>query len=490
MCVVCVGVTAAATGLGGLIAPPTADLSSGQEIPTINQRAETSQSINTHVGQTRSLAGKRCKKRGAKRTVNNVTFTCRKSGNRLVWVRTSRRPAPPVLPITPTEPTYEPPSTTSASPDVCRLLDISPERRRWNTQASGFPTLERYVPHQGTVRMALIPIDWADLPGDPNFIEHGAEQTRKLTQWFDNVSDGRLKVEWVIHPHWIRMPGSANAYAVPYSGDKEATARFFGRVIPAVDPAVDFSGVQVANFLLPRGQTVVREGVQDWPWEEFSARTTNEGRLVSAAAAGAHFDQGPREYWAYWAHEFGHVLQLAHVGSSRARSSMHSWDLMGDQDGPTRELSSWMRFVAGWLSDDQIYCQERSELQPTTIMLNPLTERTPGVKSAIVRISPTRAIIVESRRPNDLRCSTINNPAYQSEGVLVYTYDATKGHNEEFLQVFGPPGRAIIPSGCWTEPEADPLLQSGDSVTVHGITISVVSGGLGHRYDTVTISPT
>jgi hypothetical protein len=148
-----------------------------------------------------------------------------------------------------------------------------------------------------------------------------------------------------------------------------------------------------------------------------------------------------------------------------------------------------MRFVAGWLSDDQIYCKDISELQPTTIMLNPLTERSPGVKSAIVRTSATKAIVIESRRPSDLRCSSINNPAYQSDGVLVYTYDATKGHNEEFLNVVRTPGRVPVPSGCWTEPEPDPLLKTGDSVTVDGVTISVNSGGPGHRYDTITLSP-
>jgi len=237
--------------------------------------------------------------------------------------------------------------------------------------------------------MALIPIDWVDTPGSTTQLASLTSQAQKVTDWFDQVSEGRLKVEWTIHPTWIRLPGNSGEYRVPYSGARSETASFYGKVIPAVDPNFNFSGIQVANFVLPSGQGVVRESVQDWPWEQFVARATNEGALVSAATPGAFFDVPPREYWAYWVHEFGHVLQLAHVGSSFRWSSMHGFEMMASQDGPTRELSGWMRFLAGWLADEQIYCQERVSLQPTTIMLNPLSERSPGVKTAIIRTSAT-----------------------------------------------------------------------------------------------------
>jgi M6 family metalloprotease-like protein len=486
MCVICVGVAAAATGLGGLVAPPVAENLAEPVSTQSVVRYQQQTSALPEMPISRSLAGKKCAKRGAERVSQGVTLVCRKQGKKLIWVRKPTRVVPPTAP---SEPIYEPPTTGSAPVSSCQVIEVSQERRRFNDQASGFPTLERYVAHQGTVRMALIPIDWADLPGDAAFIQSATTQTRKLTEWYENVSDGRLRVEWVIHPEWIRLPGSANAYSVPFSGDRTATANFFGRVIPSVDPSFDFSGVQVANFLLPQGQSIVRESVQDWPWEEFTARFTNEGQLISAAAAGAYFDQRPREYWSYWAHEFGHVLQLAHVGSSRRWSSMHGYDIMGSQDGPTRELSGWMRFLAGWLSDDQIFCQEKSALQPTTLMLNPVNERKPGVKAAIIRVSPTEAIIIESRRPTEWRCSTVNNPAYRTSGVLVYTYDATKGGQEEFLEAVRPDGRPSVGSGCWTEPEPNPLLQFGESVTVKGVTVSVARGGPGNQYDTVTIAP-
>lgn len=482
MCVVCVGVVSAATALSGLISPPVTEPVSIATTTSIVERFQP-QSISLEPSpKALNIAGKRCVKRGTERVSKSVTFVCRKQGKKMIWVK---KPKQPALPVFAPEPVYAPPTTSSAAVQTCRLTDVSTARRESN-QASGFPTLEQYVPHQGTVRMALIPVDWSDAPGDPSLIQSIISQTQKLTEWYDNVSEGRLKVEWVVYPNWIRLPGSVNSYAVPYSGDRAATENFFNRVIPAVDSAFDFTGVQVANFLLPQGQTVIRESVQNWPW---NASTTNEGRLTSATAAGVYFEQAPREYWSYWAHEFSHVLQLAHVGSSRQWSSMSGYDFVGSQDGPTRELSGWMRLVAGWLSDDQVYCQERSALEPTTIMLNPLNERTPGVKAAIVRVSPTEAIIIESRRPNKWSCSTVGNSAYSTSGVLVYTYDATKGGQQEFLEAVRPDGRPSVNTGCRTPAEPNSLLQTGESVSIKGVTVSVLFGGSGNRYDTVSVTP-
>lgn len=378
--------------------------------------------------------------------------------------------------------TYSAPSITSGPIEACQVPDASYDRRTWPSDlAAGFPSLQRNIPHTGTVRMALIPIDWAQLPGDPAYIERMKSQTKKLTDWFDMVSEGRLKVEWVIEPNWTRLEGSPNDYAVPYSGSYPATDNFFRRVLQSTDPHIDYTGIQVVNYLLPQGQTVVKESVQDFPnMQVFASTSTNEGKLTSFATAGEFFDQPPREYWSYWAHEFGHVLQLAHIGSSREFSLMHGYDLMGSQDGPSRTLSGWMRFLAGWVSPDQVYCQEAAALEPTTVMLNPINERTPGVKVAIIRTSPTDAVLVESRRPSEFDCLD----APKRSGVLVYSYDATLGNQETFLKVALHTGGQLEQSYCNTPPIPRALLSPGESVTVNGVKVTFTNSD---RYDTVQI---
>lgn len=487
MCVVCMGVVAGMTAVGGLAPAPVVDADPGLLTP--DGVSVVSERVARSGWPSRKVEGSRCTKRGVERKSQGVTYVCSMRGSRLVWVRKDGRSAVPSEPSTPSVAAYAPPTTAGVPVEACQVADVSTERQRYGNQASAFPRLAKYIPKEGTVRMALIPIDWGDAPGSADQLVAMESQARTLADWYEQVSEGRLRIQWVIHPSWIRMPGSSSEYAVPYSGARSETVRFFGKVIPAVDPSFDFTGVQTANFLLPQGQGFVRESVQDWPWQEFAARSTAEGNLVSAAAAGAYFEVKPRERWSYWAHEFGHVLQLAHIGSSFRWSSMHGFDLLGSQDGPTRELSGWMRFLAGWLSDDQVYCQDRGGLQSTTIMLNPLPERSAGVKVAIVRTSPSEAVIVESRRPTAFHCPVgLGASAYSDSGVLVYAIDATKGAQEEFLRVVSADGSPDQNPGCGTQ-GVPGLLSTGQGVVVSGVSVNVVKGGPGERYDVVSIGP-
>ena len=157
---------------------------------------------------------------------------------------------------------------------------------------------------------------------------------------------------------------------------------------------------------------------------------------------------------------------------------------MGGQDGPARELSGWLRFIAGWLSEPQIYCQEVSNLKPTELTLVPLSSTEPGVKVAIVALSKSRALVIEARRVTKFSCDT---PTPRN-GLLAYIYDATLGHGENFLIPISPPGRQLEQTiGCITVPTSDALLHENEKISVEGVNIEVIMHG---NYDKIRISST
>jgi hypothetical protein len=209
---------------------------------------------------------------------------------------------------------------------------------------------------------------------------------------------------------------------------------------------------------------------------------TNEGSVASFSIAGKFNDSLKREYWGYWIHEFGHSMALPHIGSSREPNPFTGLDIMGGQDGEARELSGWMRFVAGWLSDERVYCQELSALRSTDITLIPLSERETGIKMVVVPVSETKAVIIESRRENKFSCKM---PSTRS-GVLVYTYDATLMHGENFFDPVTPEGRVNeSSSSCPVVPKPNPILYKGQKVSVEGITIEIIES---MNYDKIRIS--
>jgi hypothetical protein len=138
------------------------------------------------------------------------------------------------------------------------------------------------------------------------------------------------------------------------------------------------------------------------------------------------------------------------------------------------------------LQDEQIFCKESSSINNLKLTLVPLSSPEQGIKFVVIPLSKTKALLIESRRETKFSCST--NPA--RDGVLVYLYDATLGHGENFLTPISPPGRVNQPDACSvlhgrTPPNPDRLLRQGESVVVEDLTVEVVNHG---SYDQVAVS--
>jgi M6 family metalloprotease-like protein len=306
------------------------------------------------------------------------------------------------------------------------------------------------------------------------------------SEWFDTVSEGKFKVEWVVADNWVRLPGKTSDYTIPQSvnlNDAANGPKLFKDAMEAADAKFNFTGVQTVNFILPKGQSFIQESSQGFPWDEAVKNlVTNEGTVSSFSIPGKMFDSDNRQYWSYYAHEFGHAMAIPHVGSSREPNPFLGLDIMGNQDGESKELTGWLRFVAGWLDDEKVYCQELSKLNNTDVTLVPLSGTGNGVKMVVVPISETKAVVIESRRETKFSCMMPS----KRNGVLVYTYDATLMHGENFLKPVTPVDRAIeYSSNCPVVGYPNPILYKGQKISVEGVTIEVVDS---LNYDKIKIS--
>jgi hypothetical protein len=92
----------------------------------------------------------------------------------------------------------------------------------------------------------------------------------------------------------------------------------------------------------------------------------------------------------------------------------------------------------------------------------------------VVKLSEAKALILESRRVTKFECVT---ESYR-QGVLAYIYDATLGHNEDFLLAVEPAGRPLEKTACLSPDTTDSLLRTGDKITVDGVTVEVLLHGV------------
>ena len=453
-----------------------------------------------------SIAGTKCTKLNSSKTISNIKYICVKSGKNLVWNKgvpskpTPTKPTPsdsassnqnknpaatPTPSPTPTSTvktiTYSDPSVAGDSVELCKLKEASKSR---GMTGAAFPAWNTLTPSMGKVKWALIPIDFPDLKGQDNIHARVDEQMKLLSEWYSTVSEGKFTIEWVLLNKWVTLPKPSTEYSISQSANLNNAAngpKLFKDAMDSSDPYFDFKNIQTVNFILPQGQKFLIETSQGFPWDQaVKDYVSNEGPISSYSIAGQFMDYPGKAFWGYWAHEFGHAIGLPHVGLSRGElPPFNPLDLMGGQDGPTRELSGWIRFYAQWLDDAKVFCKESKNLNSLEMTLVPLSGSDKGLKLAIIPISQTKAVLVEARRETKFSC----NMPTPSNGVLVYTLDTTLGHNEDFLIPIYPSGRNLEKPTCggvaanYTPQMRDMLLHEGQSITVDGVKVEVLLHG-------------
>jgi hypothetical protein len=180
--------------------------------------------------------------------------------------------------------------------------------------------------------------------------------------------------------------------------------------------------------------------------------------------------------WKWMAHETGHLFGLYDEDLQHSSASLGYWGIMAmSWTNAAIELGAWDRYLQGWLTNDQIACRQLSELSPSgeSITLNPLVGQSAGLKSVMIPISASKILVIESRKRKSL-------DAPLRSGVLVYTVDMTLG------QLGG--GYVVKPRRGASDKQSflDAALRAGDSITVGGVTVTVVS--IGKNSDVVEIS--
>jgi M6 family metalloprotease-like protein len=480
MCIICVSTISIAS----LIAPSHApDLAPAQSLTQVSIQT-------TVVNNKKSTSGyeftnKSCSKSNLNKVKNNTI--CLKNGKVYRWAKIKTATTPNPNPTTNKTIVYQAPTKPSANVELCKVKESN--RNRENAGESKLPTGfpgNTIAKKTGTVKWALIPLDFPDLAGEENFRSRVDDQMKLLSDWFATVSEGNFKVEWVVAKNWVRLPKPTNEYRIDRSDNLDRAPnglKLWNDAMSQSDKTFDFTGIQTVNFILPKGQNFINESSQGFPWDAgVKNLVTGEGSVSSYSIPGKFFDSDKRQYWSYWAHEFGHAMAIPHVGSSREPNQFMGLDIMGNQDGESKDLSGWLRFVSGWLADERVYCKQLSELENTEITLVPLNDSASGVKMVVVPVSQTKAVVIESRREGKFSCPMPS----KRNGVLAYIYDATLSHGENFLKPLTPAGRAIeYASSCPVAGYPNPILYKGQKIVAEGLSIEIMDS---LNYDKIRIN--
>ena len=421
-------------------------------------------STTTTVATNANKDGSLCGKIGDRYTITNGYLECRKvSGGILQWFALSNSPSAPVQ------------ASGSSDKSLCKLSDQRPAPEPH--MSVGFPMNTGNIPASGSIKIAFIPIDFADVPGSYAPLSKAQADMDILSSWVTTMSGGRSSVVWVTHNSWLRASMTSGSYPKTFEGSIAQEA------FNLADPFINFSGVHTAIIYVPSN---IGDGYSAGGGINLENRnySTNEGKVKNIMNAGAYFYRADKNVWGGWAHMLGHGLGLVDYyvrsWSGDSAQPMAGWEIMGSQDGPAQSMAAWNRWLLGWLTSEQVYCVPKSSLTNTEVVLVPINKDIAGYKAVMIPLTATTALIVESRRGEGYD-SQLGSGAY---GVIAYTVDTTIDNGNGLAAV-------QIPAAHTTELRTahgnvkDALILVGESITVSGVTVRMIKSG---DFDTVQIS--
>ena len=390
--------------------------------------------------------------------------------------------------------------------DVCKLQNSASKVADANFGLVGFPLVnsdKNGMKLKGTNEVLIVPIDFPDFPGGNSVLSQLEYDKKWLVDWYDYFSGGKSKFNVTTINKWVRMPKERSAYPSD-AKTKDVFAPDHGRRMAAqaqpfideITKEVDLRKFSTVYFFYPDGEiTFVDFIIRNLPFK------IKEGTVnLNLFSWGKNLEGMETLKWSYYIHETMHDFNIT------MHAPGNGWPLSigSNQSGISLTLNPWEQFLFDWLPADQIYCDDVANLKKATISLSPVEREDRQTKMAVIRLTPTKAIVVESHGIDKWSDFKFGDRAFPPGFYSIMTYivdldknsrpptnaDATSASNDDWAwgvwqKVQGGPSNRFNVSVGERKNLGDYVAVLGDSFVIEGVRIKFVGTG---DYETIEIS--
>jgi len=459
-------------------------------------KVSTSQSNNY---TTTPVENASCTNSGDTYDVTGGKLECRwVAGKKLQWIKIN---------------TIKKTFTNAKSPvsiDVCKLQMSASKADRTGRNSGagqvGFPMVnsdKNGMFINGTNEVLIVPVDFSDFPGGPELKAQLEYDKKMLVDWYDYFSGGKSKFNVTTIDQWLRLPKPRSEYPTDEKSKNALGEDSNKRQSLQAQNFID----EVTKFIDLRKFSTVYLFFPDGNYEQGDLIVRNQPFTIKEGQKNLNFFSWGRNLegtespkWAFYIHETLHDFNI--IGHAPG----NGWPFgnMTAQNGLSQALNPWEGFVLGWLPPEQIYCDDAATLKPVTLSLSPVEREDKQTKMAVIKLSPTKAIVVESHgidKWSDLKAGGREfPPGFYS--VMAYIVDLDKAVappvnsdgssqlNDDWAWAVwqkpagGPSNEFNLQYFDWKK-VADYVAVLGDSFIIEGVQIKFVGTG---DYETIEIS--
>jgi M6 family metalloprotease-like protein len=295
----------------------------------------------------------------------------------------------------------------------------------------GFPRNPDRLPNLSPHKQLFIAVDFPDARyvGDATELIERVMKPKSVAEFFFFNSYGKVKMDYYIYPEIVTLPNNS----ATYGGDKSKAVLVNGvwsndvihrAALKIIDEKIDLSSFSAMATLVTKGETLSQTGGLASPWSPgtftFKNGSFNNASLIGG---GQNIDNKNPELWhTRWlvvAHEIGHLFGFTDIymynGEFYKGYTPGPFDVMNYVGSWAPTFTSWNRWLMDWVTDKEVKCLDKDnidiELKLTDVNLET------GTKAAVIRLSSTKVLVVESRKNNKFDFLGPN------EGLFVYTVD-------------------------------------------------------------------
>jgi hypothetical protein len=366
-----------------------------------------------------------------------------------------------------------------ANTEPCKL--VTPSNVRSNL---GFTTAdtrrnqwadEHRYPSPNTV-IQLVPIyaeDTAEPKNSPS--QDYSVYMNFLKEWIDYSSDFGSNVEIRIPSQYIRVSQKVGDFKLIHTEnwDMPNHVSFNRAVVAAVDDSIDFKGANIAIVVPPAGTdagVLGQSAIGSLVTKEGTVGVAMSEYAVKAARPNASTYSGLGHPF-FWAHEMMHAgfgFDDRYGDSQQNLNGEYGMGWLTLMTPYGGDFTTWEKWILGFTKDSQIQCVNGK--QSSTHWIAPSTVQTTESKAIIIKVSSTKAIVVETLRPGGLYYKI----PIQTQGALVYEIDVAQEGHGMGMKLSLPIGRTVINKPFFM---ASYPLKKGESTICNGYEITIVESG-------------